>query len=1071
LTSIESKLAVLVEYQRSWLPSALPRHLVQPAQLQNQASALSAVEQPSYNTAAAYDAFFRQQFCQAVAASLPPQSGNFAAYPNGGIAAANYLLASGGLEPNLSQEVDGYAGEHCFYNDKEYQDNGLGYEIPPNYLPLASQELFSSGGDASCNTSAAAILPGFFSSSVKQCLSDSTSGDASQSVSVTQSSALNLVKVTSTSKSDAPVVSTGVSVPKSVTASSVVSSVTGLPSPVQTSTSLLAAPKFVPSSSPTAVTTVATVASDRNVKYNDGNKTIFGGFSFTAPPPVVPVDKDKSEEKAAEKAVSKADNPFANFSFRPSAASTASNKAVTETASPLPIFAGFSALAAPASEPAIVNNSSNSELPVFGSSAKTGAASFADLAHQEARGFSPKVDSLNVLKPAGKQLFQHSAAKSPGSPDKANVSGQDDTEEYVPDQEFQPLVSLPEVEVKTGEEDEEKLFGERAKLYRMDAESKQWKERGIGEMKILRHRVTGRFRIVMRREQVLKLCANHYITASIKLMPMKTSETSLCWIANDYSEGEYQQEQLCIKFKTAELTEKFRSCFEDCQLKTSQLAVDQASVSENGESVASIDAKMPLSDLFQEKSDQWVCSRCYITNQVNKLSCIACMNPRPATLPCTGNAPLSSLFQAKAGEWECGTCYVRNGANRTTCAACETPKPGVSVTEAGSSSTKVDSAFKLAPSGGFTFTSIGEKPFTFVASGSSVASSSGGISTASNQSTSVTTTTTSSSSGFVMPFGFKPSSTPSSTPLFTFGTAKTGQSGMPETGANLFSLSSAATSLFQTSSSTPSFALLLASTSASNKVASSEAKEDAPLFGTPTFVFEGVKPVSSLSSVTKVGSPFQFSGLSTSTPLAPPSPCSPKSPDSELYENGADDEPNVSFEPVVKLPDNVEVKTGEEDEDVMYSHRAKLYRFVDSEWKERGIGDVKLLKHRSTGAVRVIMRREQVLKLCLNHRISSSLVLKPLTNGQGKAWTWHADDFSDSTEPTHEKFSIRFKNEEIATQFKEAFDSLKMGERLPVADNTTLEDVAASKCPGPSILQELLANDSTGNHGKVARCI
>ena len=50
----------------------------------------------------------------------------------------------------------------------------------------------------------------------------------------------------------------------------------------------------------------------------------------------------------------------------------------------------------------------------------------------------------------------------------------------------------------------------------------------------------------------------------------------------------------------------------------------------------------------------------------------------------------------------------------------------------------------------------------------------------------------------------------------------------------------------------------------------------------------------------------------------------------------------------------VEVKTGEEDEEVLYSHRAKLYRFAKEtgEWKERGLGDIKLLEHRQTHKIR-----------------------------------------------------------------------------------------------------------------------
>lgn len=41
-----------------------------------------------------------------------------------------------------------------------------------------------------------------------------------------------------------------------------------------------------------------------------------------------------------------------------------------------------------------------------------------------------------------------------------------------------------------GEEEEERLFCERAKLFRFDKDTKEWKERGIGELKILKNNTT-----------------------------------------------------------------------------------------------------------------------------------------------------------------------------------------------------------------------------------------------------------------------------------------------------------------------------------------------------------------------------------------------------------------------------------------------------------------------------------------------------------------------------------------------------------------------------------------------------
>lgn len=110
---------------------------------------------------------------------------------------------------------------------------------------------------------------------------------------------------------------------------------------------------------------------------------------------------------------------------------------------------------------------------------------------------------------------------------------------------FEPIISLPEVEVTTGEEDEVEIYKQRSMLYRFDG---QWKERGVGEMKILKNKETGVYRLLLRREQIHKVVCNHLLTADMNFKFMESSERALCWFANDFSE-EPKVEQFALKFK------------------------------------------------------------------------------------------------------------------------------------------------------------------------------------------------------------------------------------------------------------------------------------------------------------------------------------------------------------------------------------------------------------------------------------------------------------------------------------------------------------------------------------------
>src|ERR1700724_471342 len=106
--------------------------------------------------------------------------------------------------------------------------------------------------------------------------------------------------------------------------------------------------------------------------------------------------------------------------------------------------------------------------------------------------------------------------------------------------------------------------------------------------------------------------------------------------------------------------------------------------------------------------------------------------------------------------------------------------------------------------------------------------------------------------------------------------------------------------------------------------------------------------------------------------------------------------------------------------------RAKLFRFAkeSNEWKERGTGDVKFLKHKHTSKTRIVMRRDQTLKVCANHYSTPTPLTRHLLNlvtpdmklkeniGSDRSWVYTATADVSEGVPTVETLAIRFGNSE-----------------------------------------------------------
>ncbi|XP_060533413.1 ran-specific GTPase-activating protein-like [Cylas formicarius] len=154
----------------------------------------------------------------------------------------------------------------------------------------------------------------------------------------------------------------------------------------------------------------------------------------------------------------------------------------------------------------------------------------------------------------------------PQTPEREHKQSESSDTEY--DVHYSPIISLPEVQVSLNEDDETEFLKIRAKLYRFDSlsEPAEWKERGTGELKILRHNENSSFRIVMRRDKTLKVCANHFITPWMELKPNSTNKKAFIYtVLGDFADEQVKSECLAVKFGSMENANLFKNKFEEAK--------------------------------------------------------------------------------------------------------------------------------------------------------------------------------------------------------------------------------------------------------------------------------------------------------------------------------------------------------------------------------------------------------------------------------------------------------------------------------------------------------------------------
>lgn len=661
--------------------------------------------------------------------------------------------------------------------------------------------------------------------------------------------------------------------------------------------------------------------------------SVFGGFTFSSSPMINEAEEPDVKDREILVVSTKAKNgpqvskvnqttssPFSGFSFGKSPTSspsltvqisdTSRNVTVTNEKPTVP-FPGFSPKPFASTVTTFSTNIQSSTInctgttdsslskmqsmvqnvkPAFSfepkTSFKTPSVSFADEALKVSTDLSTSFGTSSVSQPSSNT----NRLSTDGSP-----------EEFVPTAEFKPVVPLPAlIDTKTGEEEEEKLFEERAKLFRYDTNTKEWKERGTGELKILYPKNSHKYRILMRRDQVLKICANHYILPEMKLEAK--GDKSWVWFAQDFSEADLVREQFAARFKTTDIAKRFQAVFLNCQTKLKEAKLeetvtedqckgnsatfDKLVISSSAENVPEPHKEKlkPLSELFKPDVGTWECKLCYVRNKLGDSKCVSCESPNPSSTAMQKDTVVSSnltvsssvinqiggfgnLFKPQTGSWECKTCYVRNDADKTKCVSCETNKSGSSTTKPfflfGNSGTTTASSSNTFGAFKFGSSDSPKPPFSFG--------------------------TAKTGGEFV--FGVRPATQPAT---FSFGHSTVSNKENESVG---FKPSSNAASIFGGGAAQKIFGEKNTTSDSSTKfsfgdlAASREAESGTEgfTFGSPQkyeFSFDGVRPRSPSKG-----------------PKSPRSPATPSEADEE--DEGDSDADNIYFQPVIPLPPKV----------------------------------------------------------------------------------------------------------------------------------------------------------------------
>lgn len=137
----------------------------------------------------------------------------------------------------------------------------------------------------------------------------------------------------------------------------------------------------------------------------------------------------------------------------------------------------------------------------------------------------------------------------------------------------------------------------------------------------------------------------------------------------------------------------------------------------------------------------------------------------------------------------------------------------------------------------------------------------------------------------------------------------------------------------------------------------------------------------------------------------------------------------------------VEVETGEENEEVIFNADSMLYEFIDGSWKERGKGEIKInVSKPAKDKARLLMRARGNYRLILNASLFPDM---KLTSMDKKGLSFACVNSTGEGTSGFSTFALKFKDPSIVEEFRTAVDTHK-GKTAPAVLKTPENSPKAS---------------------------